>query len=154
MIYKKMALFCLRKLPFFGIFVKHGCGNLKKFPPAPVRLPRTCPDTLFEGKDGSEEVGGRRPRRYLLGNSYWNSHHTNSQKEEEMKRAFAVMMMVLFLAGCGAAARESGFYEHSSMYKDLDHLAFSMWGYKTLEQKEVQMSKDQDWWGKTIWGSN
>ncbi|MBE0556202.1 MAG: hypothetical protein IH628_03130 [Proteobacteria bacterium] len=70
-----------------------------------------------------------------------------------MKRAFAVMIMVLFLAGCGAAARESGYYEHDTMYRDFDHLAFSMWGYKSVEQKEIQASKDQNWWGKTIWGS-
>ncbi len=55
-----------------------------------------------------------------------------------MKKAFAVMMMVLFLAGCGAAARESGFYEHNTMYRDWDHLKFSIYGYKTLEQKEIQ----------------
>jgi hypothetical protein len=71
-------------------------------------------------------------------------------KEEEMKRAFAVLMMVLFLAGCGAAARESGFYEHNTMYRDWDHLKFSMWGYKSVEPKEIQASKTQEWWGKTI----
>ncbi len=60
-----------------------------------------------------------------------------------MKKAFAVMMMVLFLAGCGAAARESGYYEHNTMYRDWDHLKFSIYGYKTLEQKEIQESKDQ-----------
>jgi hypothetical protein len=67
-----------------------------------------------------------------------------------MKRFIAVMMMVLFLAGCGAAARESGFYEHSTMYRNCNHLKFSMCGYKKVDPQEVRQSKEQEWWGKTI----
>jgi hypothetical protein len=72
------------------------------------------------------------------------------RRKKEMKKAFAVMMMVLFLAGCGAAARESGFYEHNTMYRDWDHLKFSISGYKTVEPEELKMSKANDWWGKTV----
>ena len=67
-----------------------------------------------------------------------------------MKRFIAVMMTVLFLSGCGAAARESGFYEHSTMYRNYDHLKFSMCGYKKVDPQEVRQSKEQEWWGKTI----
>lgn len=67
-----------------------------------------------------------------------------------MKRAFAVMVMVLFLAGCGAAARESEFYKHDTMYRNFDHLKFSWWGYKQVEPKEAQKSKAQEWWGKNL----
>jgi hypothetical protein len=67
-----------------------------------------------------------------------------------MKRFIAVMMTVLFLSGCGAAARESGFYEHSTMYRNWDHLKFSMCGYKKVDPQEVRQSKEQEWWGKTI----
>ena len=67
-----------------------------------------------------------------------------------MKRFIAVMMMVLFLAGCGAAARESGYYEHSTMYRNYDHLKFSMCGYKNVSPQEVRLSKEQDWWGKAF----
>jgi len=67
-----------------------------------------------------------------------------------MKRFIAVMMTVLFLSGCGAAARESGFYEHSTMYRNWDHLKFSMCGYKKVGPQEVRQSKEQEWWGKTI----
>lgn len=70
-----------------------------------------------------------------------------------MKRFIAVMMTVLFLSGCGAAARESGFYEHSTMYRNYDHLKFSMCGYKKVDPQEVRQSKEQDWWGITIEGS-
>jgi hypothetical protein len=64
-----------------------------------------------------------------------------------MKRLFFVLIGVMFLSGCGAAARESGFYEHNTMYRDWDHLKFSIHGYKQVDQKEVQLSKEQDWWG-------
>lgn len=67
-----------------------------------------------------------------------------------MKRLLAVTLIVLFLFGCGAAARESGFYDHNTMYRDWDHAKFSMWGYKAVDKKEAQQSKVEDWWGKTI----
>ena len=67
-----------------------------------------------------------------------------------MKRLFVVMMTALFLSGCGAAARESGYYEHNTLYRSWDHLKFSMCGYKIVHQKEVQQSKEQDWWGIPI----
>jgi hypothetical protein len=67
-----------------------------------------------------------------------------------MKRLLVVMMAVLFLAGCGAAARESGFYEHNTMYKDWDHMKFSMFGYKQVSPAEVKESTEQNWWGLTV----
>jgi hypothetical protein len=70
-----------------------------------------------------------------------------------MKRLFVVMMAMFFLAGCGAAARESGFYEHSSLYQSWSHLKFSNWGYKSVDQQEVEKSKAQSWWGITVEGS-
>ena len=71
-----------------------------------------------------------------------------------MKRLFVVMMTALFLSGCGAAARESGYYEHNTLYRSWDHLKFSMCGYKKVDQKEATLSKEQDWWGITIEESN
>ena len=70
-----------------------------------------------------------------------------------MKRVFVVLLGVFFLFGCGAAARESGFYEHSTMYRNCDHLKFSTFGYTKVAPKEAEMSKAQDWWGITIEGS-
>jgi hypothetical protein len=67
-----------------------------------------------------------------------------------MKRLFLVLLGVMFLSGCGAAARESGFYEHNTMYRDWDHLKFSIYGYKQVDQKEAQLSKERDWWGIPI----
>lgn len=67
-----------------------------------------------------------------------------------MKRLFVVMMTALFLSGCGAAARESGYYEHNTLYKSWEHLKFSMCGYKNVDQKEAMLSKEQGWWGLTV----
>lgn len=67
-----------------------------------------------------------------------------------MKKLLLVAMAALFLAGCGAAARESGFYEHSTMYKDWDHLKFSICGYPNADKKDAQESKDNNWWGNPI----
>jgi thiamine biosynthesis lipoprotein ApbE len=67
-----------------------------------------------------------------------------------MKRCFVVMMAVLFLAGCGAAARESGFYEHSTMYQSWDHMKFSIAGYDKVSPKEAKESKEDGWWGITV----
>ncbi len=69
-----------------------------------------------------------------------------------MKKLVVVLMGVLFLAGC-AAARESGFYEHNTMYRDGAHWIFSAWGYKQISPKEAQLSKEEDWWGITYYGS-
>lgn len=70
-----------------------------------------------------------------------------------MKRLFVVLMGVLFLYGCGAAARESGFYEHSTMYRTGDHLIFSNFGYNRVNPKEAQQSKAEDWWGIPVEGT-
>ena len=67
-----------------------------------------------------------------------------------MKRLFLVLLGIMFLSGCGAAARESGFYEHNTMYKDCDHFKFSLYGYKQVDQKEIQLSKEREWWGTTV----
>ncbi len=67
-----------------------------------------------------------------------------------MKRLVLVALAALFLAGCGAAARESGFYDHNTMYKDWEHLKFSICGYPHADQKAAQESKTENWWGKEI----
>jgi hypothetical protein len=70
--------------------------------------------------------------------------------KEKGKRWLALSGMVLVLSGCGAAARESGFYEHNTMYRNWDHLKFSICGYKHVDPKDAQLSKEQDWWGITV----
>jgi hypothetical protein len=55
-----------------------------------------------------------------------------------------------FFPGCGAAARESGFYDHDTIYKNWDHLKFSIYGYKSPDSKAIEESRVEEWWGKTI----
>jgi hypothetical protein len=67
-----------------------------------------------------------------------------------MKRLIGIGILVLFLAGCGATARESGLYDHDSNYKTFDHLAFSWWGYKHPNAQTMKESTEQGWWGLEI----
>jgi hypothetical protein len=61
-----------------------------------------------------------------------------------------VFVAMFFIAGCGAAARESGFYEHETMYGSMDHLKFSTCGFKNATKKDAQESKTEHWWGYEI----
>ncbi len=71
-----------------------------------------------------------------------------------MKKIVIVLLGVFFLFGCGAAARESGYYEHSSMYGNFSHLKFSIMGFKEeITPKVVERSNKQGWWGYLIEGS-
>jgi hypothetical protein len=74
------------------------------------------------------------------------------KREEGMKKIVVVLLGVLFLFGC-AAARESGFYEHNTMYTNCSHLAFSVGGYTNVTPKKAEMSKAQNWWGITYEGT-
>ena len=71
-------------------------------------------------------------------------------EEDCMKKLFLVALAAFFLAGCGAAARESGFYQHDTMYKDWDHLKFSICGYPKADKKDAQESKAGNWWGQEV----
>jgi hypothetical protein len=68
-------------------------------------------------------------------------------QEELMKRILLIAMISVFLVGCGAAARESGFYEHRAIYQSWDHLWFSWYGYKNCCDKYIKESKAEAWWG-------
>lgn len=68
-------------------------------------------------------------------------------QEEVMKRMLLIIMISAFLLGCGAGARESGFYEHRSIYAGWDHLWFSWHGYKNCTDKYIKESKAEAWWG-------
>lgn len=67
-----------------------------------------------------------------------------------MKKIFVVLLGAMILCGCGAAARESGFYEHKAMYRDWEHFKFSLYGYKNADQKDAQLSREREWWGTPV----
>jgi hypothetical protein len=64
-----------------------------------------------------------------------------------MKKWILLILMGLFLSGCGAGARESGFWQHDTMYKNWDHTKFSWFGYKHPTAKTLKESQEQGWWG-------
>jgi hypothetical protein len=72
------------------------------------------------------------------------------RREEKMKKLFLLIVIGLFLAGCGASARESGFWEHDTLYKNWDHARYSWSGYKNPTAQTGKNSSAQGWWGKEI----
>jgi hypothetical protein len=64
-----------------------------------------------------------------------------------MKRFMMIAMACLFLAGCGQAARQSEFWNHSSVYQTLSHMGFSWCGHKKPTAEHARKSQEQKWWG-------
>jgi len=64
-----------------------------------------------------------------------------------MKKLGLLMLLGIFLAGCGTAAKESEFWEHDTMYKNWSHLAYSWYGYKEPTLKTGEESRNERWWG-------
>lgn len=65
-----------------------------------------------------------------------------------MKRFIAVLVLGLFLAGCGTAAQQSEFWNHSSMFSGWDHMKYSWGGYEQCTPEQTKVSKEQKWWGE------
>ena len=57
------------------------------------------------------------------------------------------LILALFTMGCGHMAKESEFYDHESMYKNWDHMKFSMWGHNNPTTEVAQVSSNESWWG-------
>ena len=70
--------------------------------------------------------------------------------KNRMKKLFLVLIMAMFLLGCGGSAKKSEFWEHDTMYRNMDHLKFSWKGYKSPTPKTQKMSQTEDWWGIPI----
>ncbi|MDZ7700047.1 MAG: hypothetical protein U5R49_25005 [Deltaproteobacteria bacterium] len=64
-----------------------------------------------------------------------------------MKKLLLVGVAGLFLCGCGQATKESGFWDHSTMYKNWDHLKYSWFGFKNPTPETGLKSEEQNWWG-------
>ena len=64
-----------------------------------------------------------------------------------MKNLFLMLLLGLFLSGCGAAAKQSEFWEHSTVYKNWGHLKFSCYGYKNPTLNTGKQSLKESWWG-------
>ena len=57
--------------------------------------------------------------------------------------------MIFMLAGCASAIRQSEFFQHDTVYKDLGHLWFSSVGFASIDMNDVKMSQENKWWGIT-----
>ena len=65
-----------------------------------------------------------------------------------MKRLLFLLLMGLFLFGCGTTSKQSEvFWQHSSHFKNWDHMKFSWFGYKHPTSEDLQKAADQHWWG-------
>ena len=62
-----------------------------------------------------------------------------------MKKILFLLIVVVFLAGCSAE-----WYEHDTIYKNHDHMFYSMGGYKNTTPEDLQSSETQGWWGDEI----
>ncbi len=67
-----------------------------------------------------------------------------------MQKLFVLLLISLFLFGCGAAATQSEFWKHDAMYKSWDHMKFSMWEHEKPSDETVKNSLEQGWWGIEI----
>lgn len=67
-----------------------------------------------------------------------------------MKRWVLAVTAMMVLSGCGQLARESEFWDHSSMYQDWGHLYFSLGGYSNCDREDALKSKRDGWWGITV----
>lgn len=64
-----------------------------------------------------------------------------------MKKLLVLLFLGMFLMGCGAAATQSEYSKHSSMYRSWDHLKYSWTGYKNPTAETQKKSQEQGWWG-------
>jgi hypothetical protein len=76
--------------------------------------------------------------------------HKKKSEVTDMKKLLLIVMTCFFIAGCGASARQSEFWDHSSMYQTWSHLGFSWCGYKKVSIDDARKSREQKWWGIPI----
>jgi len=61
------------------------------------------------------------------------------------KKILFVLLIVFFLAGCGAGSGKK------VAYKNWSHWAYSWWKYKQpVNEETVKRSQAEDWWGERV----
>ena len=71
------------------------------------------------------------------------------KEDEEMKKLVVLLCMVLFLVSCGQSSliSRSEYLQHDTMYKNWDHMKFSLFGQDEATDQDVKKSIEQQWWG-------
>jgi hypothetical protein len=64
-----------------------------------------------------------------------------------MKRLVLLGLLTVFITSCGQLAARSEFWQHDTVYRTNEHLAFSWFGYRDVTPEDVQLSQQQNWWG-------
>lgn len=64
-----------------------------------------------------------------------------------MKKLIMVIVLGMFLSGCGTAAKESEFWSQGTNYKSWSHLGFSWTGFKNVTKEDADKSAAEKWWG-------
>ncbi|MCX5833702.1 MAG: hypothetical protein NTV99_04175 [Deltaproteobacteria bacterium] len=59
-----------------------------------------------------------------------------------MKGLLALIILSLFIIGCGATGNYS--------YKSWGHFAFSAWGYDNCTQEDMDKAKQEGWFGELV----
>jgi len=73
-----------------------------------------------------------------------------------MKRMAAVVLalvLVVAVAGCGLKAGRDNKPQTEApqpLYKNLDHVGFSWFGYKKVTAQDAKTSKAENWWGTEV----
>jgi hypothetical protein len=83
--------------------------------------------------------------------SLWETKKVKRGMGIVMKRLLVLLMMYLFLTGCGAAARQSEFWQHESIYWNGSHLWFSWYDHKQADYDDVLKSRKEKWWGIPVY---
>lgn len=64
-----------------------------------------------------------------------------------MKKIIVTLILAVFLVGCSS---DSAWREHDTVYKNNDHMLFSLFGYKNPTYDDLNTSQFEDWWGEEI----
>jgi len=65
-----------------------------------------------------------------------------------MKKLLALLFVIACVAACGTAAKKSELWEHDTIYKNWDHMSFSLGGHQEVSPEEAKKSVEEGWWGK------
>ena len=62
-----------------------------------------------------------------------------------MKKILITLIISMLVAGCSAE-----WYEHDTIYKNNDHMFYSLGGYNNTTAEDLNNSESQGWWGEEI----